>query len=112
MVGDFKFLNTSHLFANWTQPSMPNGNLRYDVNLTSTDLFRGTMTLVLSQEIVDLSVLLAVPMLFYTEYNITVLPFTGAGIGEGVSGSFETQQEGASASSLPDKSLHDSLEEV
>ena len=104
MVGDFKFLNTSHLFANWTQPSMPNGNLRYDVNLTSTDLFRGTMTLVLSQEIVDLSVLLAVPMSFYTEYNINVLPFTDAGIGEGLSDSFETRQEGVSACQPPSPS--------
>ena len=91
---DAYFINTSHIFANWTEPEFLNGNLRYEVNMTSTDLLTNTTFLFISTVVVDTSILIEVSMAVFEEYEVTVVPFTGAGRGATAMSSFQTPEGG------------------
>ena len=79
----FAFTSNSSLSVNWTEPAFPNGELRYQVNLTLTDLFTLATLQLASVEVVTPSNVFEVQMSFYMEYNVTVVPFTDVGEGSG-----------------------------
>lgn len=85
--------NTSHIIAAWTRPAFPNGNLMYNLSLTSTNQLTGGLTIVAADVIVtDTMFTYGIILEFFTTYEVTVVPFTGAGPGNGLMDSFTTQQ--------------------
>ena len=97
---DAVFLNSSHLFVNWTEPNSPNGELRYQVNVTSTNILLNSELFLLSQDItgspLPTSVLLPVEEMFYTRYLVSVEAFTDVGGGGRATLELTTPQGGES----------------
>lgn len=87
--------NTSHIIATWTRPASPNGVLMYNLTLMSTDLLTGGVTtlaggVILAETMFTYSITLE----FHRVYEVSVLPFTSAGAGNGLVESFNTGQGG------------------
>ncbi len=76
----FDFSNSS-LLVNWSEPPLPNGDLRYLVNVSSMDLFTGSYSQLAPVEVSTTSAALDTPRLFYVEYRVSVVAFTSAGAG-------------------------------
>ena len=95
MVDQLFFLNSTHLFVNWTEPESPNGDLRYEVNVT--DPLTNLLSVLLSVGVagsVSSSAILPVERMFYRDYEVSVVPFTAAGRGGGASGMLQTPEGG------------------
>ena len=74
--------NATHIVAMWLEPLSPNGVVNYSVTLTSTDLLTGDLSVLeAGQVVMETQYALEVMVEFYTEYQVTVVPFTDAGSG-------------------------------
>ena len=66
----------------WEAPSEPRGNIqRYNYRLVETD---NAMNIVIDDNTADLSVECSVTVFPYTNYTVTVVAFTSAGMGDSV----------------------------
>ena len=87
--------NGSHFLISWMEPLIPNGQVNYLVNLFCTDLFRGTMSDLLTSEMTsDLEVTVTEEFLPYTRCLATVTPQTGAGQGSESNFTLTSAEEG------------------
>ena len=87
--------NSSHIIANWTTPASPNGDIMYNLTLTSTSLLTDDITDIVAGVILtDTEFVLGVILEFFTMYEVSVVPFTGAGDGSGLTASFITEEGG------------------
>ena len=74
--------NATHIVAMWLEPLSPNGVVSYNVTLTSTDLLTGDLSMLEAGQVVtETQYVVEVMVEFYTEYNVSVVPFTEAGSG-------------------------------
>ena len=88
--------NGTHILATWTEPMFPNGNLSYRFSITCTSLLEVDITVFIEQDLVTMETAVAIEfsVSFYSRYEITVTPFTGAGPGNPATDSFDTDQGG------------------
>ncbi len=96
-LDEVTFVNSTHLLLRWSQPRLPNGVLRYQLNVTSTDLVTNVTESLISDTVgaaFSSSILLLVARNFHTQYEVSVVPFTGAGNGVGNSTVLQIPQGG------------------
>lgn len=87
--------NSTHLLANWTEPSLPNGNVTYTINVTCLSLLEiEASTLIEDLATVDVAIALEYSLRAYSHYTLTVTPCTRAGCGIASVDSLETEQGG------------------
>ncbi len=88
--------NATHILANWTEPDLPNGFLRYKINITCTPLLEVETSIFIVQNIVTMETFIVVVFSvdFYSRYEISVTPCTGAGPGNASIESFDTNEGG------------------
>ncbi len=87
--------NGSHFLILWLDPVDPNGAVRYLVNLTCTDLFRGTTSDVVTlRQTVDLELVVMGVFLPYTRCLVMVAPLTTAGQGSTSTQTLVSDEEG------------------
>ena len=88
--------NDTNILATWTEPVSPNGILSYNYSITCTSLLDLTSTVFIVEDLTTMKTTIVVEfsVSFYSRYEITVTPFTGAGPGNVATASFVTDQGG------------------
>ena len=91
-------LDGTNLVATWTEPVNPNGILSYIYSITGTPLsplLEMESTVIAEDQItMETTVSVEFSVSFFSLYEITVTPFTGAGRGNSTTGSFMTDEGG------------------
>ena len=87
--------NDTHILISWSEPASPNGVVTYSVEVVERDLLTNdNFTVATENMVTGLELAVNYTEEPYSEYTIVVTSQTGAGMGDPVSVSFQTPEEG------------------
>lgn len=93
--------NATHILASWVEPSQPNGNVTYEINITSSSLLEEKQIFVVRNLLTaDIEISVEYTVEHYSRYIIILAPCTRAGCGAPSTDSFATEQGGQLATNI------------